>query len=143
MTNPQWLHAEEIPDVEVLDDDKCWTLLEAEAIGRLAVRTEDGVDIFPVNFQVTDRTIFLRSAPGSKLRDITHSSQVAFEIDAHHRKSYWSVVLHGTAERMAFDADIQASAVLELDTFTSSAKWNYIRITPADISGRRFSARGR
>lgn len=142
MTNPLWLHPEEIPHVDVLGDDECWSLLEAEAIGRLAVRTGDGVDIFPVNFQVTDRTIFLRSAPGSKLRDITRSSQVAFEIDAHHRKSYWSVVLHGTAERMAFDADIEASAVLELETFTSSAKWNYIRITPTAISGRRFSTRG-
>ena len=142
MTIPTWLHPEEIPDVAVLDEDECWSLLEAETTGRLGVRTTEGVDIFPVNFQVTDRAIFLRSAPGSKLRDISRESQVAFEIDAHHGPHFWSVVVHGVAERMAFDDDIQASSVLELATLTSSAKWNYIRIAPSDISGRRFSTLG-
>lgn len=130
----------EVPDVEVLADDECWRLLTAAPIGRIAVQTDDGVDIFPVNFLVTDRFIYLRSAPGSKLVDIASASAVAFETDGRRGRKHWSVVVHGNAKRMSFEGDILGSGVLALETATSSAKWNFIRITPSSISGRRFVA---
>ena len=37
---------------EVLTVPECWTLLRAGVIGRLAVATDDGPDIFPVNYTV-------------------------------------------------------------------------------------------
>jgi nitroimidazol reductase NimA-like FMN-containing flavoprotein (pyridoxamine 5'-phosphate oxidase superfamily) len=133
------LRPEEVPSVDDLDVDECWKLLQAQPVGRLAVRTGDGVDIFPVNFVVTDRKIYLRSAPGAKLVDIAHASGVAFEADGKRRGSRWSVVVHGEAERMSYDTDIQDSGVLDLPTMTSSAKWNYIRIAPVSITGIRFT----
>lgn len=136
-----WLREDELADVDVLSADDCWAMLEKAPLGRLATRAGEGIDIFPINFTVRDREIYFRSAPGSKLVDITRASAVAFEIDGQHRRTHWSVVVHGTAERMSFDADIQSSGVLELETMTSSAKWNYVRITPATISGRRFTSR--
>ena len=134
------LLAEEVPEVEALSDDECWALLSAAPLGRIAVRTEDGVDIFPVNFVVTDRFIYLRSAPGSKLVDISAASSVAFEADGSRGRRHWSVVVHGQAKRMSFEGDILASGVLALETATSSAKWNFIRVTPHSISGRRFTS---
>ena len=146
MSSPLWLRAEEIPEVEVLSNDECWSALTAAPMGRLAVRADDGVDIFPVNFIVKDRVIYLSSAPGSKLVDIAHAPSVALEIDGSRRRVRWSVVVRGTAERMSDATDIEESGVLALHTMTSSAKWNYVRITPYSITGRRFesgSARGR
>ncbi len=132
---------DEIADVEQLDVATCWSLLRSETIGRLAVRTSTGVDIFPVNFLVTGAMIFIRSAPGSKLVDIANEPEVAFETDGKHGRTRWSVVAKGTAERMPYDTDIHDSGVLELRTLTSSAKWNYVRIVPASITGRRFRSR--
>lgn len=113
--------------------------MTAARIGRLGVSSDGGVDIFPVNFLVTDQVIYIRSAPGSKLVDITYASSVAFEADGSNGRTHWSVVVRGIAERMCVDSDIQKSGVLELSTMTSSAKWNYVRITPFSISGRRFT----
>lgn len=143
MRRPHWLTAEEIPDVDELSPHESWALLERAPIGRLAVREGDGVDIFPVNFTVTDRAVYLRSAPGSKLVNITQAPSVAFEVDGHRWRTHWSVVLRGVAERMSHDSDIVESGVLDLSTLTSSAKWNYIRINPTSITGRRFVARSR
>lgn len=138
MTTRPWLTPEEIPKVDELEAVDSWELLERASIGRLAVRAGDSVDIFPVNFTVKDGAIFLRSAPGSKLVDITHAPAVAFEIDGNRGRTHWSVVVHGMAERMSYDTDIVDSGVLDLPTLTSSQKWNYVRITPSSITGRRF-----
>jgi nitroimidazol reductase NimA-like FMN-containing flavoprotein (pyridoxamine 5'-phosphate oxidase superfamily) len=118
--------------------DECWTRLEDETLGRLAVRTSDGVDIFPVNFTVHDRVLFLRSAPGSKLVDMTSYPAVAFEVDGRQAGMHWSVVVKGEAQRLSSDAEIEASGVLTLHTMTSTAKWNYVRILPDSVTGRRF-----
>jgi len=139
MSAPIWLKPDEVPEVEYLAQDECWVLLAAAPMGRLGVRADGGVDIFPVNFAVNDGAIYIRSAPGSKLVDIAHASSVAFEVDGSRRRTHWSVVVQGTAERMSLDSDIQTSGVLELPTMTSSAKWNYVRIAPFSVSGRRFT----
>jgi uncharacterized protein len=131
---------EEIARFESLSETECWQALADAPYGRLAVRAKDGVDIFPVNVTVNKRAIYFRSAPGSKLVDIVHASSVAFEVDGSQGLEHWSVVVRGTAERLIHDSDIRASGVLGLATLTSSSKWNYVRITPSSISGRRFTA---
>lgn len=91
-----------------------------------------------MNFTVKDRVIYIRSAPGAKLVDMAHASSVAFEIDGRHRRTHWSVVVQGDAHRMSLDTEIEQSGVMELSTMTSSAKWNYVRIMPFSVSGRKF-----
>jgi nitroimidazol reductase NimA-like FMN-containing flavoprotein (pyridoxamine 5'-phosphate oxidase superfamily) len=131
------IHADTLHDVTSLDE--CWSHLDRESFGRLAVATDVGVDIFPVNFTVHDREIYLRSAPGSKLVDILKRPGVAFEIDGRQSGMHWSVVVKGDATRMSSDAEIRACGVLALHTATPTAKWNYIRIQPDSVTGRRFS----
>ncbi len=131
---------EEIAAVDTMSTAECWRALNDAPFGRLAVGAADGVDIFPVNFAVNSEAIYLRSAPGSKLVDIAHSSSVAFEVDGADGEEHWSVVVRGIAERLIHDRDIHGSGVLQLKTVTSTAKHNYVRITPTSISGRRFSA---
>jgi nitroimidazol reductase NimA-like FMN-containing flavoprotein (pyridoxamine 5'-phosphate oxidase superfamily) len=99
---------------------------------------DEGVDIFPVNFFVRDHLIFFRSAPGAKLVELTKQPNVAFEIDGTNRDTSWSVVTKGQANRMGSDLEIEKSGVLGLYSASPTEKWNYVRITPASVTGRRF-----
>jgi nitroimidazol reductase NimA-like FMN-containing flavoprotein (pyridoxamine 5'-phosphate oxidase superfamily) len=118
--------------------ENAW-LLAGENLGRLAVRDGEGTDIFPINFLVTDRTVYFRSAPGSKLMELTRHPLVAFEVDGVTASAPWSVVVKGEAARLSNDEEILASGVKELHSATPTDKWNYVRITPSAISGRRFA----
>lgn len=133
-----------VPVIEELTDDECWRLLEVDGVGRLATAIVDKAtgdvspDIFPLNFHVFDRRILFRSAPGSKLIDLTSQPAVAFQTDGQHGSEHWSVVARGTARRMMFDSDIQESGVLNLHSTLPTEKWNYVRIEVETITGIRF-----
>jgi nitroimidazol reductase NimA-like FMN-containing flavoprotein (pyridoxamine 5'-phosphate oxidase superfamily) len=121
-----------------LDEDACWTLLRGAHLGRLAVRAADGVDIFPVNYLVDGRSLVFRSAPGTKLIDLTAEPRVAFEVDGVDATHRWSVVVRGRARRLADDEEIELSGIADLATATPTAKHSYVRILPGAVTGRRF-----
>lgn len=130
--------------VEELDTAQCWRLLETVALGRLAVEGHDGrPDVFPVNYLVHNGNLFIRSAPGAKLRSIAKHPAVAFEIDGETPRYHWSVVMRATARRMDTDADIEASGVLGLVSSSPTPKDNFIRLIPDTVTGRRFPKRPR
>jgi hypothetical protein len=125
--------------IEHLSTAECWRLLERSALGRLAVEGRGGVpDVFPVNFTVHSGSIYLRSAPGSKLMDIAARPAVAFEIDGEDPLFHWSVVTKGTARRLDSDAEIHESGVDALVSASPTSKHNFICITPSSVTGRRF-----
>jgi nitroimidazol reductase NimA-like FMN-containing flavoprotein (pyridoxamine 5'-phosphate oxidase superfamily) len=128
--------------VHTLSEDACWELLRGGSLGRLAVVAADGVDMFPVNYLVDRGTILFRSAPGTKLIDVVRDPVVAFEIDGVDERHRWSVVVRGVARRLDADDEIEASGVLGLETLAPSAKFNYVRITPRVVTGRRFRWEG-
>ncbi len=125
--------------IDELDEDACWTLLGQAPFGRIALRSVGGVDIFPVNFLVHDGGIFLRSGPGSKLIELTDDPRVAFEADGRDGGRMWSVVVSGEARRLGSDSEIEESGVLQLETLQPGEKFNYVRIAPDRITGRRFT----
>jgi hypothetical protein len=125
--------------VRILEDDECWRLLAESSLGRFAVKVGDGVDVFPINYLTHDRQLYFRSAPGSKLIDLTREPVVAFEIDGEHARHVWSVVVHGTAHRLGSDHEIEDSGIQLLATAHPSEKHNYVRIRPATVSGRSFA----
>ena len=128
--------------VEELDTAECWRLLATASLGRLAVDGHDGrPDLFPVNFVVHSGNLFVRSAPGSKLRSIAKHPAVAFEVDGETTRYHWSVVVRAVAHRMDTDADIEASGILDLVSSSPTSKDNFIRLTPDTITGRRFPKR--
>lgn len=128
--------------IETLDADECWRLLGLSRIGRLAVMDEDGKpDLFPVNYLVSDRRICFRSAPGGKLRSIGEHPDVAFEIDGQDDTHRWSVVIHGTAHAMTTAAEIEASGVSRLMSWSPTPKDHFVRVEPQTVSGRRFAKR--
>ena len=121
-----------------LDEVECWKHLLQTEIGRLAIRTDPGVDIFPVNYLVHDGALYFRTAPGTKLEQLTNQPDIAFEIDGLGRKRVWSVVVRGTATRMNRDDDIHSSGILEFHGWHPGDKHNFVRINPTSISGRTF-----
>lgn len=124
------------PDTAILDEESCWRLLGGTGIGRLAISTESGVDIFPINYLTTEGKIFFRSAPGTKIVELTRDPRVAFETDEHTFLARWSVVVQGTARRLASDDEIRRSGIQKLATWQSGDKFNYFEIQPSAISGR-------
>jgi len=126
--------------LEILGEEESWHLLESADLARLAVSIDDGVDIFPINYVVADRVIFFRTAPGSKLMNLTAHPIVALETDGTHDRRRWSVVVKGSAVRLGSDEEIEASGVLSLHSLVPTEKWNYVRIAVSSITGRQFTS---
>lgn len=129
--------------IETLSDAECWTLLASESFGRIAVATTDGPDVFPVNYVAHDGALYFRSAPGTKLMEVAADGRVAFEVDGRFGDRadpgrHWSVVVRGTAKRLDSDEEIEASGVLDLVTAAGGAQYNYVKIAPVAVTGRRL-----
>jgi len=123
---------------EHLDLETCWRLLADAEIGRVVFAEGDDIEVFPVNFAIGGRSILFRSAPGSKLELVASRPRVAFEVDHYTDTDAWSVVLWGPAERLAFDDEIEHSGILGLVSWSPDETYNYVRITPDRVTGRRF-----
>jgi uncharacterized protein len=121
-----------------LDDDQSWKLLEGTKHGRLVVTVGGEPDIFPVNYAVGNRRIYLRTAPGNKLAELTINANVLFEADGILSDEAWSVVLRGTARVLEQSADIAAAESLGLQQWVPTLKDFYVEIQPVSISGRHF-----
>ena len=73
-------HEDDDP-ILVLDDAQCWKLLEHTRHGRLGLRVNDELDLFPVNFIARGQKIYFRTAPGSKLAELTVNPKVIVQAD--------------------------------------------------------------
>jgi nitroimidazol reductase NimA-like FMN-containing flavoprotein (pyridoxamine 5'-phosphate oxidase superfamily) len=117
--------------------DECWELLRAHAVGRLAFHLADQVRIVPMNYVVDKDTLLFRTAEGSKLLGVGSVGDVAFEIDGENGDIAWSVVLHGTAQRLDKQAAHRADD-LALRPWVRVDKDTVVEIIPTAITGRRF-----
>ena len=121
-----------------LDSETSWQLLSSGALGRLASSVSGRVDIFPVNYVVHEGKVYFRTAEGSKLVELTIHRDVAFEVDEIAEKSGWSVIVHGTARRLQKLSEVAAADELPLRSWLTTPKFNYVEITPTEITGRRL-----
>ena len=127
--------------VEELTVPACWELLASTRVGRLAVCMSGLPGIFPVNFVVDEQTIVFRTAPGTKLSALKNS-HVAFEIDDYDPDDGHasSVIVEGRAAEITEAADWDRALGLPLFPWHVSPKGHFVRITPDNVSGRRFRA---
>lgn len=121
-----------------LSDEECWSRLRETEIGRLALAPAGEIDIFPVNFTVHAGALYFRTAPGSKLLDLTVNPDVAFEIDGWDDTTAFSVVVKGIAERLESQTEIDEADRLPLAQWAPTLKYRWVRIRPVSISGRSF-----
>ncbi|GAA3404384.1 MULTISPECIES: pyridoxamine 5'-phosphate oxidase family protein [Micrococcaceae] len=130
-------HVDGQPVLE-LDDEQSWRLLEGTKHGRLVVSVAGEPDIFPVNYVTANRKIYLRTAPGNKLAQLTINSTVLFETDGILSEEAWSVVLRGKARVLSNSAELAAVEELGLKTWVPTLKDFYVEIEPTSVSGRHF-----
>jgi nitroimidazol reductase NimA-like FMN-containing flavoprotein (pyridoxamine 5'-phosphate oxidase superfamily) len=123
--------------VRQLDEQECWTHLQQEELGRIAVTLGRDPEIFPVNFVFDHGCVVIRTAPGTKLVDLLINSRVAFEIDGYDADSAWSVIVKGFAEQVDPPADPHLTRHLPTP-WIPTRKDSVIEISPTSITGRAF-----
>lgn len=122
--------------VLVLDEDQCWNLLEGSGHGRLVLVVNGRPDIFPLNYVTHEHSLFFRTAPGTKLAELTVNDDVAFEADEVLDTEAWSVVLHGTAAQLENSAEIAEAEQAGVQSWVPTLKEHYVRITAGEVTGR-------
>lgn len=122
-----------------LDSTECWKLLRAHDFGRLAISAPKRVEIFPINYFAGPGYIVFRTAPGTKLLDLTLSGHVALEIDERGDEEAWSVVVKGEAATMDTPSEITGADLLPLRPWVDSPKHTWVRIDPTQVTGRRYA----
>lgn len=124
--------------VSVLGDDEAWKLLSGISLGRLVTSFGGILEIFPVNFATQNRSVLFRTAEGTKLFTTVMNDQVLFEADDHVADEGWSVIIRGTAKMLSTAEEIQQADRAQLMPWLPTEKLRYVRITPSQVSARRF-----
>lgn len=124
--------------IEILKEDEALELMGNQQLGRLVVRIKDDFDIYPLNYVVNEGKIYFRTAEGSKLFTVSINERVLFEADDHTEDKAWSVIVKGRARILQKTDEIQQADELPLKPWLPTLKYNYVEITPEEISGRRF-----
>lgn len=123
----------------VLDDEQCWKLLENTQHGRLVLTAAGETDVFPINYRAHHGLLLLRTAPGTKLAELTINENVVFQADGITSDEAWSVVVKGRARVLEQGSDIAAAEALNLKTWIPTLKDFYVEIKPSRVSGRHFN----
>jgi len=124
--------------VTVLSYDEAWDLLSSVALGRLVTSVSEQLEVFPVNFVTQKGTVLFRTAEGTKLFSTVMNDQVLFEADDHTVAEGWSVIVRGTARVLTTSEEVHDADRAQLMPWVATEKLRYVRITPAEVSGRRF-----
>jgi nitroimidazol reductase NimA-like FMN-containing flavoprotein (pyridoxamine 5'-phosphate oxidase superfamily) len=130
--------AADLEPVTELSADESWDLISAMALGRLVTVVGGRPEIFPVNFVVQRHTVLFRTAEGTKLFGAAANDQVLFEADDHNVASAWSVVIRGSARVLITADEIHEAERAGLYPWIATEKLRFVRITPAEITGRHF-----
>lgn len=125
--------------VDQLSEDEAWELLTRHEVGRLATTAGGVLDIFPITYVVDNHSLVFRTAPGTKLVELTINDHVVFEIDHYDDVEGYSVVLHGKAEQLDSMGDVDHAKTLPLPSLFPTERPRYVRIHPERISARRFT----
>ncbi|MCR8674704.1 pyridoxamine 5'-phosphate oxidase family protein [Micrococcus sp. HG099] len=131
----------EHPDGEavlVLDEDQVWRLLRRVRHARLGLAVDGRPDIVPVNVRAHDGAVYFRTAPGSKLAELTVNPRVVVQADGILADQAWSVLVHGTARRLDTEAEIAEAESLGIEPWVPTLKDFYVRVDVQRVSGRHF-----
>ncbi|CAN5276108.1 pyridoxamine 5'-phosphate oxidase family protein [soil metagenome] len=125
--------------VTELSTDESWQLISAMTLGRLVTVVGGRPEIFPVNFVVQRGSVLFRTAEGTKLFSAVTNDQVLFEADEHDVANAWSVIIRGTAHVLTTTDEIHDAQRAGLYPWIATQKLRFVRVTPTEISGRRFT----
>lgn len=125
------------PETKDLTVHECWQHLRSASVGRLAVISDAKPEIFPVNYLPDEGTVLFRTGHGTKLDAVLAGEPVVLEADGLnvYGTIAWSVVVKGVAEAVQPGEDAPAETP---SPWQEGAKDIMVRITPSELTGRRF-----
>lgn len=129
------------PQLVDLDEDECWALLSTHGVGRVALTTEDGPAVYPVNYDVVDGDVIFRTDPGTAPAEAV-GAEVAFEVDRVDEvmSQGWSVLVHGRAEAVTDPEEIGLLRErVRSSPWASRERTLWVRIRPTRLTGRRVT----
>ncbi|MGC5049022.1 pyridoxamine 5'-phosphate oxidase family protein [Micrococcus porci] len=121
-----------------LTDEQIWKLMRSVRHARLGLAVDGEPDIVPVNVRAVDGVVWFRTAPGSKLAELTVNPRVVVQADGILADQAWSVLLHGTARRLETEAEIAEAESLGIEPWVPTLKDFYVRVDVQRVSGRHF-----
>ncbi|HXW46442.1 MAG TPA: pyridoxamine 5'-phosphate oxidase family protein [Streptosporangiaceae bacterium] len=135
--------------LEELDEAECLRLIAPGGVGRLAFAGVFDLTVLPVSYLVHEGAIVFRTAAeGTTEEDlrtgISHAEyRVAFEVDDidPHALVGWSVLVQGPAHHMDTEAEQAEARALGIETWAEGEQDHFIKITPAEVAGRRVRRR--
>jgi uncharacterized protein len=129
--------------MEDLAESECLELLKVHHFGRVAFveRVGEPPMIMPLNYLVHAETVVVRTDPESRLGSALRDAAVSFEIDGidQRQRTGWSVVIGGRAREVADPSELEELHQTPLLPWAPGDRSQYIRITPALVTGRRIS----
>lgn len=135
-------HAADHPTLSALTTDECLELLSGHGVGRIAVTTDSGPAILPVNYDVVDGAIVFRtSAAGAP--SLAAGREVAFEVDRidEARSEGWSVLVLGPAAEVTDAQQVRAlRARAHTTPWAGGEREQWLRIRPVRLTRRRITA---
>jgi nitroimidazol reductase NimA-like FMN-containing flavoprotein (pyridoxamine 5'-phosphate oxidase superfamily) len=123
-----------------LSPQECARLIEDGGVGRLALCTPAGPEIYPVNFTVDETAIIFRVSPHTRLGTLAWGVDVAFETDHLNwsTRQGWSVVAKGRAD--VIDNPIEVTGLKERgkepSPWAKGIRPMYVRVQWRQITGR-------
>ncbi|MEU7059149.1 pyridoxamine 5'-phosphate oxidase family protein [Streptomyces sp. NPDC046197] len=128
------------PVLVKLTAKECWERLGTHGIGRVALPAHPGPSVFPVNYIVDGTTVLYRTDPqGAAVAE--PGGEVSFQVDHvdECRRVGWSVLIAGTAEHVADPETVQRLTEQSFsEPWAGGLRNLWIRVVPAEISGRRI-----
>ncbi|MDD7833809.1 MULTISPECIES: pyridoxamine 5'-phosphate oxidase family protein [Paenarthrobacter] len=127
-------------DTKELSIHDCWKYLQSTATCRIALVNGDVPEIFPVNYVPKFGTLLFRIGEGTKHQLLREHPLLAIEADGFNRYGTvaWSVILKGRPEFVEQPEEIQEAVDSGLSPWQAGHKDILVRVTPSEISGRRF-----
>lgn len=125
-----------------LNENECWALLAAHRprLGRVAFTDDRGTAIYPMNFAISKRTVYLRTDPSSRLSAMAGGPEVAFEVD-HVDQGWeqgWSVLLQGRLSEVVDPGELERHRELVLRTWAPGDRLHLLRFDATEVTGRRI-----
>lgn len=130
------------PRLRDLGPDECRARLSTHGVGRIAVSGPEGPSVVPVNYEVVDDAITLRTAPGSVVAQAV-GTEVAFEVDHldEAMSQGWSVLVVGAASSVTEPEAVQRLADrAHAEPWAGGDRQMWVSIRPERITGRRITA---
>ncbi|MEV6113120.1 pyridoxamine 5'-phosphate oxidase family protein [Streptomyces sp. NPDC052109] len=125
-----------------LEPGECRALLGSHGVGRLAVPTDTGPVIVPVNYSVVDGAIVFRTALGAT-PSLAAGQDVAFEVDRIDDafSQGWSVLIRGHARTVTDQRERQRFTEQAYSApWAGGARDLWVRIEAHTVTGRRIRA---